>query len=334
MFTTTVNASDSNYTDPVPLHFVHHRSSRSDAIPLLFLHGFPGSILEISRAISLLTNPPNSSVPAFHVVAPSLPGYGFSPAPAKPGMGPIEMAHTFNALMHQLSYPRYVMQAGDLGAFIMRYQAALFPDSVVSVLSNLWVVAPTDADMARFNANKTTAEETAYIRNVTTFVTERAGYLNIQSTQPLMPGHALTDSPLGFILYVFQLMEEQGTSYAWSLDELITWAMMYVIQGPYSALRLYKEFARDGAVLGADVFGPILFVNVPVGVTQRPEDVGWGLPLEWARRAGNVTAVYTHNFGGHFAAYQTPGTFVEDCWRFWGDVSASGVEEFLNSREY
>lgn len=95
----TVDASDSNYTEPVPLFFVHHHSPRSNAILLLFIHGFPVSFTEVGRVMSSLTNPPNDSVPAFHVVAPSLPGYGFSPAPVKPGMGTgtIEAAHALNA---------------------------------------------------------------------------------------------------------------------------------------------------------------------------------------------------------------------------------------------
>ncbi|KAL9479784.1 hypothetical protein ACSS6W_004570 [Trichoderma asperelloides] len=325
MFTTVVKIDDQNYTEPIPLHFVHHRSNRSDAVPLLFLHGFPGSFLEVGRIISSLTHPPNSSVPAFHVVAPSLPGFGFTPAPMHAGLGPIEVAHAFNALMHQLSYPRYVIQGGDLGSFVLTYQAALHPESVISVLSNLWVPALTAADIARFDANETTPGETAYIRNITAYQREGAGYLFLQSTQPLMAGHALTDSPLGFALYIFNLMQELGTFYHWSLGEIITWAMMYVIQGPYPATRTYKEFRFADQIVGTDSFGPALFVNVPVGVTQRPQDAGWGVPLDWARRIGNVTALYVHDFGGHFAAYQTPDTLLDDCWRFWGNKSASGV---------
>src|SRR6478735_8409004 len=87
-FTTIVEPEIDNVTHSVPLHFVHHRSPRSDAIPLLFVHGWPGSFLEVGNIIGNLTNPPNSSVPAFHVVAPSIPGFGFSPAPTQPGFGP------------------------------------------------------------------------------------------------------------------------------------------------------------------------------------------------------------------------------------------------------
>jgi pimeloyl-ACP methyl ester carboxylesterase len=90
----------------VPLHFVHHRSHRNDAIPLLFIHGWPGSFLEVSNIIGNLTNPPNASLPAFHVVAPSIPGFGFSPTPQKPGFGPVETSHAFNELMCQLGYSK------------------------------------------------------------------------------------------------------------------------------------------------------------------------------------------------------------------------------------
>ncbi|KAM0265621.1 hypothetical protein ACHAQJ_000054 [Trichoderma viride] len=256
---------------------------------------------------------------------PSLPGFGFTPAPLHAGLGPIEADHAFDALMHQLSYPRYVIQGGDLGSFILRYQAVLHPESVISVLSNLWAPVITATDLARFDAKETTGGETDYFRNATGFQTGGAGYLFLQSTQPLMLGHAMTDSPLGFMLYIYQLMQELGTFYHWSLDELITWAMMYVIQGPYPAMRMYKEFHRANQFSGIDNFGPGLFVNVPVGVTQRPQDVGWGVPLDLARTLGNVSAIYVHNYGGHFAAYQTPESLLDDCWRFWGNESASGV---------
>ena len=133
-FTTTISiAAHSAYQDPVPLHFAHHRSPRADAIPLLFLHGWPGSFLEAGPLLGALTDPPaapptgNSSSqrqrPAFHVVVPSIPGFAFSPAPAAPGFGYAEAARSFDALMRErLGYARYVIQGGDAGGLIMRYQ--------------------------------------------------------------------------------------------------------------------------------------------------------------------------------------------------------------------
>lgn len=139
-FTTTVGSNGTGYEEPVGLHFVHHRSEREDAIPFLFvslhagcnivrsgmvlliccaqIHGWPGSFLEVENIIDRHTNPPNSSVPAFHVVAPSIPGFGFSPAPTRAGYGLTAAGHSFHALMQQLGYDKYVVQGGDIGAFV------------------------------------------------------------------------------------------------------------------------------------------------------------------------------------------------------------------------
>ena len=101
---------------------------------------------------------------------------------------------------------------------------------------------------------------------------------DIQSTEPLMPGHAMTDSPLGWTMYIYQLMTRTRPFYTWSPTELITWAMMYIIQGPYHSMRFYKELYRDGSFTGVGGFGEPPYVSVPVGVTQRPYDGGWNLP--------------------------------------------------------
>lgn len=159
-----------------------------------------------------LTNPPNSSLPAFHVVAPSIPGFAFSPAPIKPGYGPIEAAHTFHTLMQQLGYDKYVMQAGDLGASIMQYQAILYPDAVVSILSNFWLIPLNEDDIARYESNQTSPDETTYIINATSYVNEHSGYRYIQATLPLQLAWALTDSPLGNLLWSWQIAGPLGKS--------------------------------------------------------------------------------------------------------------------------
>lgn len=135
-FVTTVTLPNSNYTDPVALHFVHHRSKRNDAIPLLFMHGTPGSFLEVGALLEPLTNPP-AGQPAFHVVAPSMPGYGFSPAPRSPGMDPTHTAAAMNELMKQLGYGKYVIQAGDWGGIVLLYTAGLYPENVVLSLIHI-----------------------------------------------------------------------------------------------------------------------------------------------------------------------------------------------------
>jgi len=328
-FTTTVQSQDSNYTHEVPLHFVHHRSERADAIPLLFVHGWPGSFLEVTKIIDLLTNPPNSSVPAFHVVAPSIPGFGFSPAPSHKDYGPTEAGHSFNALMQQLNYTRYVYQGGDIGAWILRHQAASYPNQLVSALSNFWLQKPNDTDLARYATNETSADENKYIQTVENYIVNLSGYRVEQQTQPLTLGYLASDSPLGFALWIYALMrlDVEPGSPNWTPSEIITWSLMYTIQGPIGGFRMYEGMFKENDFSGTG-FGIPPFVTQPVGVTQRPLDFGVGLPLSWMLRGGNVKVVYKHDHGGHFAAYRSPESLADDMYRWFGDRELSGTSVF------
>lgn len=328
-FTTIVQSPDSNYTHNVPLHFVHHRSNRSDAIPLLFVHGWPGSFLEVTKIIGLLTSPPNSSVPAFHVVAPSIPGFGFSPAPTHANYGPWEAGHSFHALMQQLNYTKYVYQGGDIGGWILRHQAASYPEQLVTALSNFWIQKPNATDLERYAKNETSRDENKYISTIDNFINHLSGYRLEQETQPLTLAYLASDSPLGFALWIYALMrlDVEPGSPNWTPSEIITWSMMYTIQGPYGGFRIYRECLRENDFedLG---FGTPPFVPQPVAVTQRPYDFGVGLPLEWMLRGGNVKAVYKHDHGGHFAAYRSPESLADDIYRWFGDRELSGTSVF------
>lgn len=243
-FTTTVHARE-NYTHPIPLHFIHHKSNRTDAIPLLFLHGWPGTFHEAAKMVDILNNPPNASVPAFHVVAPSMPGFGFSPSPQYPGLGLREMGQGFNELMAQLGYTNYVGQGGDFGSHTLRLMSADFPDSVVSILSNNFSVAPNATDLERFANNQTTPEETALMRQMTDpGFSWTAAYWDIEKTVPLQVAIGLTDSPLAWVAWQYMGMRMLTPGYDWETEELITWSMLNFIQGPYGGLRLYKEVYR------------------------------------------------------------------------------------------
>lgn len=315
----------------MPLHFVHHRSSRSDAIPLLFIHGWPGSFLEVGNIINNLTAPPTASLPAFHVVAPSIPGFGFSPAPQQPGFGPVDASHAFNALMQQLGYPRYVIQGGDFGGVILRYQAHLFPDQVVSALSNFWIIQPGTNDLRLLAEGEATPDEVAYICILETYINQNSGYRLIQSTQPLTVAFGMTDSPLGNAMWIFSVMAEviDPAIKSWTPEEIITWSMMYYIQGPYGGMRFYKEVQNDGGLATLD-FGVLPPVQVPVAISQFPYDITYRMPLEWAKRGGNVLRRTVHNHGGHFAAYEVPGLLLDDIWSWFGDEKLSGTNVFMN----
>lgn len=300
------------------------------------MHGWPGSFLEVENIIATLTNPPDPSSPAFHVVAPSIPGFGFSPAPTQAGFGPVEAARAFNALMLQLGYDRYVAQAGDIGGIITRYQASLFPSNLVSLLSNFWLVSPNAQDLARYAAGEATPDETTYIGRIANYVQNNSGYRYIQSTFPLTISYALTDSPLGFALWIYSLMRTAVDPRAttWTPEDIITWSMMYTIQGPYGAARMYKEILGDQSATaqssggsGLDV-GSFPYIEQPVGLSLFPYDLWYGLPLDWAQREGNVKARYVNALGGHFAAWEVPELLAEDMWTFFGNRSLSGTGVF------
>lgn len=215
-------------------------------------------------------------------------------------------------------------------AQILRHQAASYPDNVVSVLSNLWSVKPTDEEWARWAANETSPAETTYLNILNTYLIDNSGYRHIQQTQPLTLAYLANDSPLGFALWIYALMRgiiDPRTS-SWTPDEIITWSLMYIIQGPYGGFRIYKEMYREGEFQGNGL-GVSPFVTQPVGVTQNPYDVAFGLPLDWARRQGNVQAIYQHEFGGHFAAYKDTEGLLQDVYRWFGDRELSGTAVFF-----
>ncbi|VUC26897.1 unnamed protein product [Clonostachys rosea] len=325
-FTTTVQAGE-NYTHPIPLHFIHHKSDREDAIPLLFIHGWPGSFHEVAGIIDLLTSPPDSSLPAFHVVAPDLPGFGFSPAPRFPGLGLRDMGQAFNHLMQQLGYTKYVGQGGDFGSHTLRYMAADFPDSVVSILSNLFSVAPTADDIARFQNNQTTPEETVMFQFMNDpGLTWTQDYWAIESSVPLQVAIGMTDSPIAWTAWQYMGMRSLSPGYDWGIEELITWSMLNYIQGPYGGLRLYKEAKREGTLDGA-----FPYVAQPVGVLNYYGDAAYYTPLKWAKRQGNITFFSKKTpeiLGGHFPAHINPQSLAQDCWDFWGNSTISGTDVF------
>lgn len=176
----------------------------------------------MGKIIDGLTNPPNESVPAFHVVAPSIPGFGFSPAPLHPGLGLRVAGQAFNNLMLQLNYPKYVVQGGDFGGVILRFIAGDHPDNVVSTLSNFWVLPPNATDYQRYYAGQTTPDETYYIQAVETFENYSSGFRFIQQTRPLALAIGMTDSPIGNAMWVYDVMHGAVESYQWTPEEIIT----------------------------------------------------------------------------------------------------------------
>ncbi len=247
-FTTVVQTPQTShhaYPDPIPLHFIHQKSSRPDAIPLLFVHGWPGSFLEVKSLIAPLTEPPDPALPAFHIVAPSIPGYGFSPSPRRPGFGYRQAGATFRALMLKLGYDKYVSQGGDAGDLINRYAAVDFPDNIVSGLSNFWVCPPRQSDLDLHAQGRASEDENYLVNLYQKFVGTRWGYAQLQQTRPLRLAIGLTDSPIGLAMWIYDSVRPGVDDPSlWTEERIITWTMMHWINGPYGAFSLYKNGAH------------------------------------------------------------------------------------------
>ena len=235
--------NSSEYKHEVPLHFVHERSSSSDdAIPILLLHGWPSTHLEWSKVIKPLTSPADPTAQHFHVVAPDLPGFGFSPAPTYTGLGPRQMGMVFDSLMHGLGYQQYGVVSTDLGWWVGMWMADVASDSLIGHFSDFFIVQPNVTDLERLAQNKTTAEENAYISSFQSWFGEHSAYSTVQTQSPLAIGQAMSDTPVGFAGWIWHLMHAVSDGYAYSFDELITSAMMLWIQGTWGNLRAYREF--------------------------------------------------------------------------------------------
>ena len=191
--------------DGLDVHFIHQRSPHEDALPLVITHGWPGSIMEFYKIIPLLADPTNyggDAADAFHVVAPSIPGYGFSDKPTGRGYGPEKMAAIIGKLMERLGYDRYGTQGGDWGSIISRWQAAQHPDRVVGVHLNMVTAGPPEG------VDDPTAgvppEELARTRERQAFFADERGYSNIQGTKPQTLGYGLNDSPAGLAAWIVE----------------------------------------------------------------------------------------------------------------------------------
>lgn len=236
-FATSV-LSDGNYTAPVPLHFVHRQSTKPDATPLLLLHGWPSTHLEWSKVTDPLVN--DADTP-FHVVAPDLPGFGFSPAPTQPGLNPRENGRVMDDLMKQLGYSRYGIVSTDLGWQIAMWMTKDAESSVIGHMTDFFAVQPSEDDLSRLAQNQTTDEETAYMKASNAWYGSHSAYSTVHSQKPLALSLALTDSPVGFLGWVWDLVYAVSDGYKYTYEELITDAMMLFIPGPYNNIRAYLE---------------------------------------------------------------------------------------------
>ncbi|PHH92494.1 hypothetical protein CDD83_7131 [Cordyceps sp. RAO-2017] len=299
------------------VHFLHQRSSRPDSIPLLFCHGWPGSFLEAVKILPLLTEPKEEEgAPSFHLVAPSLPNFGFSQAVSRRGFGLAQYAECAHRLMLKLGYDRYVTQGGDWGAIITRIIGLRYPDHCLASHVNFLVVRPPLWQAAwlglRHWLGWSSARERAGLARSAWYLAEGSGYMLLQSTKPATLAFALADSPVALLAWVYEKLHDWTDGYRWTDDEVLTWVSVYRFSaaGPAASLRIYYEaFHADfrGSLFAAGGYVP----GVPLGVSHYPKDL-LAPPRAVASASGPVVFEAVHDEGGHFAAYERPDLFAAD----------------------
>jgi epoxide hydrolase len=303
--------------DGLTIHFVHRRSKRPDALPLLVTHGWPGSFAEFTKIIGPLTDPAaHGGAPedAFHVVMPSIPGFGFSQAPREPGFDPARIAQIEATLMARLGYTRYGVQGGDWGSIISTQVALADTPHVAGLHINMCIGgAPAGADA---NAALTDRErERLKLRQA--WQAEETGYQQIQGTKPQTIGVALNDSPVGLAAWIVEKFRswcdcEGHPETIFTKDELLTNITLYwVTQTAASSARIYYESRRATP-------NPRR-IEVPTACADFPKEVIWS-PRKWLEARYNITRWTEMPKGGHFAAMEQPQLLVEDVRAFFRTV--------------
>jgi pimeloyl-ACP methyl ester carboxylesterase len=303
--------------DGVDIHFIHVKSAHEDALPLIMTHGWPGSVIELLEAVGPLADPTahgGRAEDAFHLVLPSLPGYGFSGEPAELGWNVGRVAQAWAELMHRLGYTRYVAQGGDVGAAVTDAMGRQAPEGLLGIHTNLLVTVlggpqPTESE-----------QERAAQAQLDTFRASGFGYFLEMATRPQTIGYALLDSPVALAAW---LLDHDTDSYekiarafvdgepAGNLtrDNIIDNITLYWLTGTgASAARSYWEDGQALAQARASGQAPPE-VSLPVGFTTFPGEI-WRSPRSWVENSyPNVTYFNEVDRGGHFAAWEEPELF-------------------------
>ncbi|WP_306094556.1 epoxide hydrolase family protein [Qipengyuania flava] len=290
--------------DGLDIHFLHQRSSRAGAVPLLLTHGWPGSVVEFFGVIDDLVEPEDPDAMAFHVIAPSLPGYGFSDKPANTGWGVERIARAWTELMSRLGYTEWLAQGGDWGAAVTTAIGQLAPEGCRGIHLNMPIGRPGPDDM-----NSRDPKVLKALERLGFYQQWDSGYSKQQSTRPQTIGYALVDSPVALAAWilekVFYWTDNDGSPWdALSMDQVIDDVMLYWLPATgASAARLYWESFAD--------FGDGKVI-IPAGASAFPKEI-LPAPREWVERT-LTNLVYWNEVekGGHFAAWEQPELFARE----------------------
>ncbi|MBN6039927.1 epoxide hydrolase family protein [Amycolatopsis sp. 195334CR] len=290
--------------DGLGIHFLHRRSARPDATPLLLTHGWPGSVAEFVDVVDELADPENMDAPAFHVVVPSLPGFGYSDKPATTGWGTEKIAAAWVELMGRLGYREFLAHGGDWGGNITTVLAGRFPEHVLGIHTTFAEGLPGATTEGLTAVERAWAEETHH------FWRHRAAYAKQQATRPQTIGYSLVDSPIGLLAWILDKFAEWSDTEdspfeTISRDRVLDDVTLYwLTRSGASAARIYYESHNS--------LDPELRVDVPAAITMYPRDIE-KYPRAWSQeRYRQIVRWRSPERGGHFPSLEVPGFFVED----------------------
>ncbi|AMK19885.1 MULTISPECIES: epoxide hydrolase family protein [Sphingobium] len=292
--------------DGLDIHFLHIRSPHADAMPMLLTHGWPGSVIEFHKVIGPLTDPVahgGDVSDAFHLVVPSLPGYGFSGKPAETGWGVERTARAWAELMRRLGYDRYVAQGGDWGSAVTVALGVQAPQGLAGVHFNMLSIRPDDL------GPELDADEEKAIGQLKHFADVESAYARLQATRPQTIGYCLADSPVGQAAWIYEKLRgwsdcdgEPETIFTY--DEMLDNIMLYwLTNSGASSARLYWE--------SMGFFRP-MNIAIPLGYSQFPREI-MSPPRKWGETLfSNIIHWNNVEKGGHFAAFEQPEIFVNE----------------------
>ena len=303
--------------DGIDIHFIHVRSKHDNALPLIVTHGWPGSIIEQLKIIDPIVNPTahgGTEADAFHLVIPSIPGFGFSGRPKDTGWGPDRIARAWTELMMRLGYTRYVAQGGDWGSPVSSAMARQQSPGLLGIHINLPATVPSDVAMALAGGGPAPAglseKERASFGSLDTFFKKYMAYGAIMGTRPQALGYGLADSPVGLAAWIFDYNNGELARRLDRDDVLDNITLYWLTNTATSAARIYWETAGQSIVLASAQ--KTSEISLPVAITVFPHEV-YRAPETWARRA-YPSLVYFNEAenGGHFAAWEQPEIFSRE----------------------